>query len=271
MENHVKTVAPLGMSAVLKAVIAAVKLTAAEEIKPLYTKIIQQRKSDDSLAAEVELEAEIALTKKLQAIVNVPVLDARSSPHDQHALWTAGEAWIINPLDSVPNFMRGLPYFSVSAALLREGNIVLGVVYAPVDEELFVAELGKGAFLNGQRIVGRDTVRSLDAALASVDFRRLNTSLISRLSVQPPYHTHRNFGASVLDWCYTASGRYDVYLHGGQPLWDYAAGALILQEAGAFVCCIEQDDFTQGNVWQRSVIASRDLKLFEAWRNWVRG
>lgn len=265
-----KTVAPLGMSAVLKAVIAAVKLAAAEEIKPRYTKITQQRRVEENIAADVEQAVHSILVKKLQAVVNVPVLDAKLSPPEQHALWLTGDAWVINPVDSLPNLLRGLPYFSISVALLREGKIILGVVYAPVDEELFVAELGKGAFLNGQKIVGRDTANTLDAALASVDFRRLNSQLIARLSVQPPYYTQRNFGASALDWCYTAAGRFDVYLHGGQQLWDYAAGALILQESGALVCCIELDDFAQGNVWQRSVIASRDLGLFEAWRDWVR-
>lgn len=266
-----KTVAPLGMSAVLKAVIAAVKLTAAEEIKPRYTKIIQQRKTDEHIAADMGAAIHATLVKKLQAIVNVPILDEKLSPMDQHALWLSGEAWVINPIDSFSNCMRGLPYFSISVALLREGKIVLGVVYAPVDEELFVAEMGKGAFLNGQKIVGNTTASTLDAALASVDFRRLNTLLIARLSIQPPYYTHRNFGACALDWCYIATGRYDVYLHGGQQLWDYAAGALILQEAGGFVCCIDQSDFAQGNIWQRSVIASRDLNLFEVWRDWVRG
>ncbi|MDD4963353.1 MAG: inositol monophosphatase family protein [Gallionella sp.] len=266
-----KTVAPLGMSAVLKAVIAAVKLAAAEEIKPRYTKIIQQRKTDANFAADVAEAVHSTLTKKLQAIAHVPILDEKLSPQEQHALWLSGEAWIINPIDSYSNLMRGLPYFSISVALLREGKVALGVVYAPVDEELFVAEAGKGAFLNGQKIVGSTTASTLDAALASVDFRRLNTLLIARLSIQPPYYTHRNFGACALDWCYIATGRYDVYLHGGQQLWDYAAGALILEEAGGFVCCIEQNDFALGNIWQRSVIASRDLKLFETWRDWVRG
>ncbi|MDD2774456.1 MAG: inositol monophosphatase family protein [Gallionella sp.] len=266
-----KTVAPLGMSAVLKAVIAAVKLAAAEEIKPRYTKIIQQRKMEENFAADVAEAVHSTLTKKLQAIAQVPILDEKISPQEQHALWLSGEAWIINPIDSYSNLMRGLPYFSISVALLREGKVALGVVYAPVDEELFVAEAGKGAFLNGQKIVGSTTANTLDAALASVDFRRLNTLLIARLSIQPPYYTHRNFGACALDWCYIATGRYDVYLHGGQQLWDYAAGALILEEAGGFVCCIEQNDFALGNIWQRSVIASRDLKLFETWRDWVRG
>ena len=270
MEKHLKTAAPLGMSAVLKAVIAAVRLTAAEEISPRYTRILQQRHVNGDEGEDLVAVIDAALVRKLQAIVNVPVLDAALSPAEQHALWQTGEAWCVNPLDSVPNFLRGLPHFSVSAALLREGKIVLGVVYAPAEEEMYVAEVGKGGFRNGQRIAARNMATRLDEALAGVDLRRLNTGLIARLSVQPPYLTQRNFGAYALDWCYAATGRYDVYLHGGQQLWEYAAGALIFQEAGGFLSCIDHDDFEQGNVWQRSVIASRDLCLFEDWRTWVR-
>ena len=65
-------------------------------------------------------------------------------------------------------------------------------------------------------------------------------------------------------------GRYDVYLHGGQKLWDYAAGSLILSESGGYACCIEHDDPSQCDIWQRSVIAARDHKLFEEWKSWIR-
>ncbi len=61
-----------------------------------------------------------------------------------------------------------------------------------------------------------------------------------------------------------------MYLHGGQKLWDYAAGTLILWESGGHACCIESDDFAQGDIWQRSVIAAHDKNLFTEWKNWVR-
>ncbi|MDP2805878.1 MAG: inositol monophosphatase family protein, partial [Gallionellaceae bacterium] len=77
-------------------------------------------------------------------------------------------------------------------------------------------------------------------------------------------------GASTLDWCYTATGRYDVYLHGGQKLWDYAAGSLVLQEAGGYACSLDHDDFSQGDVWSRSVIASLDAELFQSWKTWLK-
>ena len=260
------------MSAMLKAVIAAVKLVAAEEIMPRYMKVAHRRKSDGSLCTEADTAAQLALTKKLQAILNVPVLGEEMHTDEQHAIWRAGNdgLWCIDPIDGTSNFVHGLPYFAVSVALLREGKSVLGVVYDPVADEAFAAEKGKGAFLNGEMLIARDTAESLEQALASVDMKRLSTKLVEQLATQPPYSSQRNFGASALDWCYTAAGRYDVYLHGGQKLWDYAAGTLVLWETGGYACCIENDDFFLGDIWQRSVIAARDKQLFDEWKSWIR-
>lgn len=146
----------------------------------------------------------------------------------------------------------------------------MGVVYDPVAKEVFAAERGRGAFLNGSKLLPRNVAKDLSVALANVDMKRLHSKLLSELASHPPYASQRNFGASTLDWCYTAIGRYDAYLHGGQKLWDYAAGSLILEEAGGHVCGLEQDDFFGGNVWQRSVIAALDLNMFNAWKNWIR-
>jgi myo-inositol-1(or 4)-monophosphatase len=260
------------MSAMLKAVAAAVKLVAAEEIMPRYLKVAHQRKSDGSLCTEADIAAQAALARKLQAILNVPVLGEEMPDAEQHALWQSGHdgLWCIDPLDGTSNFVRGLPYFAVSVALLREGESRLGVVYDPAADEMFAAESGKGAFLNGAALAKREGAGSLRDALANVDLKRLGPRLVTQLASAPPYASQRNFGASALDWCYTAAGRYDVYLHGGQKLWDYAAGLLVLLEAGGHACCIEDDDFARGDVWQRSVIAAGDEKLFDEWKNWIR-
>lgn len=267
-----KRPATRGMGAMLKAVAAAVRLVAAEEIMPRYLKVTHSRKSDGSLCTEADMAAQNALIRKLQAIRNVPVMGEEMTTEEQYALWRDGKhgLWCLDPIDGTSNFVRGLPYFAISVALLHEGKSVLGVVYDPVSEELFAAEQGKGAFLNGEELVGRDPVGPMGQALASVDLKRLSTELVRQLAVQPPYCSQRNFGASALDWCYTAAGRYDMYLHGGQKLWDYAAGSLILEEAGGHACCIESDEFSQGDIWQRSVIAARDAKLFNEWRSWIR-
>jgi myo-inositol-1(or 4)-monophosphatase len=261
-----------GMSAMLKAVAAAVKLVASEEVMPRYLKVTHRHKSDGSLCTEADIAAQAALTRKLQAILNVPVLGEEMPADEQHEIWQSGKEglWCIDPIDGTSNFVRGLPYFAISVALLRDGKSVLGVVYDPVGDEMFAAEQGRGAFLNGEKLVARVAAESMAQALANVDLKRLSLRLVEQLATHPPYSSQRNFGASALDWCYTAAGRYDLYLHGGQKLWDYAAGTLILWEAGGHACCIENDDFAQGDIWQRSVIAARDAKLFEEWKNWIR-
>jgi myo-inositol-1(or 4)-monophosphatase len=261
-----------GMGAMLKAIVAAVKLVASEEIMPRYMKVAHQHKSDGSLCTEADIAAQEVLTRKLQAILNVPVLGEEMSAGQQQALWGDGqqEVWCIDPIDGTSNFVRGLPYFAVSVALIRNGRSVLGVVYDPVADEAFAAESGRGAFLNGTRLARRNATSELAQALANVDMKRLDAKLAAKLVTHPPYASQRNFGASTLDWCYTAAGRFDLYLHGGQKLWDYAAGSLVLQEAGGYVCSLERDDFSRGDAWQRSVVASLDANLFDAWKNWLR-
>ena len=260
------------MSATLKAVVAAVKLVAAEEIMPRYMKVAHQRKSDGSLCTEADTAAQGALSRKLQAILNVPVIGEEMAEAEQAASWVEGRqgVWCIDPIDGTSNFVRGLGYFAVSIALIRDGRSTLGVVYDPVADEAFAAESGCGAFLNGEKLVSRTVATTLAGALANVDMKRLGGKLVEQLAVNPPYCSQRNFGASTLDWCYTAAGHYDVYLHGGQKLWDYAAGSLVLQEAGGQACCLDYDDFAQGDVWQRSVIAALDPALFEEWKSWIR-
>ena len=262
----------MGMSALLKAAIAAVKLVAAEEIMPRYLKVAHQHKSDGSVCTDADIATQTALTRKLQAIYNVPVLGEEMHEDEQRSIWQSAQEglWCIDPIDGTSNFVHGLPYFAVSVALQRNGRSVLGVVYDPVADEVFAAEAGRGAFLNGEKLIGHLTMATMKEALANVDLKRLNARLAAKLATSPPCASQRNFGASALDWCYTAAGRYDLYLHGGQKLWDYAAGMLILSESGGYACCIDQDEFTEGDVWQRSVIAARSEMLFNEWKTWIR-
>jgi len=98
---------------------------------------------------------------------------------------------------------------------------------------------------------------------------RLAAPLAARLGAHPPYGSQRNFGASSLDWCWLADGRFHIYLHGGQKLWDYAAGSLILAEAGGRSQTMEGEAVFAFELAPRSVVAARDPRLFTAWQAWV--
>jgi 3'(2'), 5'-bisphosphate nucleotidase/myo-inositol-1(or 4)-monophosphatase len=102
-----------------------------------------------------------------------------------------------------------------------------------------------------------------------VDFKRVSHHLADELAVRPPYYSQRNFGSSALEWCFVAAGRLDVYIHGGQMLWDYAAGRLILQEAGGECAALDGGDLMAGPAVKRGVIAAASPGLFQQWRTWV--
>jgi myo-inositol-1(or 4)-monophosphatase len=253
-------------------VIAAVKRVATQEIMPRYLKVAHQRKSDGSLFTEADLAAQEALSTALKEIHSGPMVGEEMSEEQQVERWLAGDAglWCVDPIDGTSNFVYGLPYFAVSVALIQHGRSILGVVYDPVADEVFYAERGRGAFLNGESLPIRSHVPHIRNAMANVDFKRLGPKLASALAAAPPYSSQRSYGAGTLEWCYLAAGRFDLYLHGGQKLWDYAAGSLILEEAGGRMCTLTCDEFWADDLWKRSVIAARDPGLFVLWRNWVR-
>jgi len=257
---------------VLNAVIAAVKEVAKQEIMPRYLKVSRHRKSDGSLCTEADIAAQQALLPKLQKIYPGTVVSEEMSEKQQTEQWIAGEAglWCIDPIDGTTNFVNGLPYFAISVALMRHNRSVLGVVYDPVADEMFHAEKGKGAYLNDKKLPIKEYTPTLGDAIANVDLKRLNRKLATAISTMPPYSSQRNYGACALEWCFTAAGRFDLYLHGGQKLWDYAAGCLILEEAGGHMCGFDQDDFWKEPLWQRSIIAALNPGLCLQWRDWVR-
>lgn len=253
-------------------VISTVKAVAQQEILPRYLKVARQRKADGSLFTEADLATQEALSLELRKIHPGAVVGEEMSEQEQIRQWLAGEdgLWCMDPIDGTSNFVNGLPYFAVSVALMRKGRSVLGVVYNPVADEIFYAEQGGGAFLNGEKLPIKEHVPPFRSAIANVDLKRLGPTLSRSICLQRPFSSQRNYGSCALEWCYTAAGRFDLYLHGGQKLWDYAAGCLILKEAGGHMCGFSEDDFWAEPLWQRSAIAALDNGLFEQWRDWVR-
>ena len=144
------------------------------------------------------------------------------------------------------------------------------MVYNPITDESFYAARGAGAFLNGTELPLRAGATSLRDAVAGVDFKRISHHLGDELAVRPPYYSQRNFGSSALEWCFVAAGRLDVYVHGGQMLWDYAAGRLILAEAGGQAEALDGGQLMSGPAIKRGVIAAASPALFAEWSAWIK-
>ena len=154
--------------------------------------------------------------------------------------------WIVDPLDGTSNFLHGIPHFAISIGLEREGEIVAGLVYNPLDDELFTAERGKGAFLNDRRLRVAARQRLADAVIACglPHLGRGDLALNNRelAAVQPKVAGLRRFGAAALDLAWVAAGRFDGFWERGLSPWDVAAGSILVREAGGFVTDLDGAD-----------------------------
>ncbi len=230
------------------------------------------RKDDGSLVTEADTMMQNALAQALYGEwPDHALLGEEMSEMEQlQALEKMnGGVWCIDPLDGTSNFAAGVPYYSVSVALLRHGQVELGVVYDPGRRECFAAARGLGAWCNGERLQAGQSATPLSQGLALVDLKRLPPSLAARLATKPPYKSQRSFGAVALDWCWLAAGRCHVYLHGRQNIWDYAAGSLVLEEAGGQAVTLEGEAVFLPNLSPRSAAAALDPDIFQQWRKWL--
>ncbi|MHB2165549.1 inositol monophosphatase family protein [Alsobacter sp. R-9] len=147
--------------------------------------------------------------------------------------------WHIDPLDGTTNFLHGIPHWAISVALEREGTLVAGVVYDGAKDELFIAERGKGAFLNNRRIrvsARTDVADSVFGTGIPSLGRRDHPGFLKQVRhVMMRTAGVRRFGSAALDLAYVAAGRMEAYWEQGLNSWDVGAGALLVREAGGFV------------------------------------
>ena len=217
-------------------------------------------KGDIDLVTEADIAAERLIVERIR------------SYHPRHAILTEesgdvvslGDAgseykWVIDPLDGTTNYAHGYPVFCVSIALEHEGRVVLGVVYDPTRDELFAAERGQGATLNGRSLRVSETDELNGALLCTGfpydvrdrgDFARHFRNFIMRAQ------SVRRDGAAALDLAYVAAGRFDAFYEEGLRPWDVAAGVLLVEEAGGRVTHYDGSPF---RIYTPPIAASNGL------------
>lgn len=167
--------------------------------------------------------------------------------------------WHIDPLDGTTNFLHAIPHFAISIGLQKGSELVAGVVYDPIKDELFYAEKGGGAFMNERRL--RVSARSqlsesllatgIPFAIHGKDVRSQFQVTLDR--VMPQVSGVRRFGAAALDLAYVAAGRFEGYWEGRLCSWDMAAGIVLVREAGGYVCDLKGGNDILGT---KSVLAT---------------
>lgn len=233
-------------------------------------------KSDNSVVTATDHNAQTFIRNALAAAFpGIKLLGEEMDASTQIGLLQAADEylWCLDPLDGTTNFAMGVPYFAISLALLRNKKAIMGIVYDPLRQECFSAIAGQGAWLNGERLASHPVQSGMTMAnaIALVDFKRLQPALAARLATAAPYRSQRSFGSVALDWCWLAAGRGQLYLHGKQRLWDFAAGSLVAAQAGAFRQTLEGEFHEILDLEPRSVLAAMDATLFAQWRDFVTG
>ncbi|RWX67333.1 inositol monophosphatase family protein, partial [Mesorhizobium sp. M2A.F.Ca.ET.039.01.1.1] len=177
----------------------------------------------------------------------------------------AQHRWIVDPLDGTTNFLHGIPLFSVSIALERQGQVVAGVVYNPAMDELYTAERGGGAFMNDRRlrVAGRSKLTNavIGCGVPHLGRGQHGNFLIELRNVMAEVSGVRRLGSAALDLAYVAAGRMDGFWETGLSSWDIAAGILLVREAGGFVSDMDgaQDMLDNGEVVAGNELIQRAL------------
>ncbi len=208
-------------------------------------------KGKNDFVTEVDRESERRIVSVIKEVFPDHDIQAEETPA---APFTSDYRWIIDPLDGTANFMHGYPMFAVSVGLSHRDRMIAGVVFDPVRGELFQAEAGSGASLNGQRIEMSD-VRQLDRALLLTGFPFKAQHLLDKyLSIFKELFRAssgvRRCGSASLDLAYVASGRADGFFELLLSPWDMAAGVVLVLEAGGAVTDFGGGDayMTEGHV-----------------------
>jgi myo-inositol-1(or 4)-monophosphatase len=232
------------VKSILDEVIEIAKKVGQVQLEGLNEKRIIHYKGEIDLVTEVD--------KKCEKIL-VDFIKSKFPHHDiiteesQSELRGSSYCWFIDPLDGTTNYAHGYPVFCVSIALQVEGEVVLGVVYDPTRDELFWAQRGEGAYLNGRKIKVSD-VRKLSESLLATGFpydlkRDPVNNLDHFANMILEAQAIRRDGSAALNLCYVASGRFDGFWELKLKPWDVAAGALIVKEAGGVVSDFDGNPF----------------------------
>lgn len=249
---------------------------------------IQTKSNEKDLATSIDVANEDLIVAGIQSRFpsHSIIGEEDTGTNEVKLLSTApnSKTWIIDPIDGTTNFVHGLPLTCVSIGMCDGGIPVLGVVYAPMTHELYLAVKGCGSYRNGVPIrtstsTSEDASKTLSKAVVCVEFGSITEEREITMQVEAlqrimvaGIRSIKSFGSGVLDLVYVASGRLDIVYAGiageGWKPWDYCAGMVIVEEAGGCIRTIHEEDGANGpfDIYSKSMICGANSDLVEECR-----
>lgn len=212
-------------------------LIAAGNIMTKTTEYSVTKKGKTDFVTDVDVSVQNFLIKELRNII--PDAEFMGEEKNNDDINWNHHVWIIDPIDGTTNFLHGFLHSTISVALAYKKEIIMGIVYQPFTEELFYSETGKGSYYNGEKIhVTNNTIENGLIAIGTVPGCRTlaNESFSIARQIYDRCHDIRRIGCASYEMCYLAAGKLDGFVELSLKPWDYAAGMLILKEAGGKCC-----------------------------------
>jgi myo-inositol-1(or 4)-monophosphatase len=261
---------PSGVSLEFAAPAAAIALEAGALVRNFYQKgVATEYKGDVDLVTEADRSSEKLIVERLHQQFPDHGIYGEEGTRDNIE---SEYRWYVDPLDGTTNFAHGFPVFCVSLGLEHrpagiapdaDGTLTAGIVYDPMRDELFIAEKGRGAYLNGKKIHA-SRINDLAECLMATGFpsrkRHENPNIHFYQQITLRSHGVRRAGSAALDLAYTACGRFDGYWEFNLNPWDTSAGVLLVQEAGGTVTTFDGGPFRLNS---KEVLATNGLILNE--------
>ena len=187
--------------------------------------LVKKIKSDNTPVSNGDLEVNKFISKKISEVTpNLPIISEETSENKDNL--NLKDFWLVDPIDGTSNFMHGIPHFAISIALEKKDEIIAGIIFDPIKNEIFYAEKNSGAYFNNHRVRVSSKIDLEECLFSSNSYG---------VKFATPNLNMRNTGCAALDLAYVGSGRLDGFFHNKINIWDIAAGILIIDEAGGKV------------------------------------
>lgn len=262
-----------GNSIPFSALLEGLRTIGREELLPRFASGTRvDYKADGSVITPADHAADAAVRRLLRDCgIDEPVLsEEQDEPEQQRVLDEAPAFWLLDPLDGTSNFATGLPFFAISLARIEGQRVTHGATLDPVRGELFsVTEDGPLLLDGSEPDTAATAPPEIRRCIALVDYKRVPRTLGRALLGAAPFASQRNLGACALEWAWLAAGRADLYLHGGQALWDSTAGTLMLERAGGAMADLSGAPVFRRDLARRPAIAARTPQLQAVWHAWI--